>query len=613
MPQKIIYVLSNGGGKFYPNNTLTNFTNNFPVPLEISGKYEIGVQCVGFSSRFKQILLPDNPDVPSLIISNCHLRDRITRCVDDKHGTVHGCDGPVDFNFIDHINVVCGIGDEAKKCIQEECKYWEYYFEDKVYKNKDLQDLQKQIQEDSGVLMKLENNRMIFDIPDNYVETYKYFWVMMHPTFMETFKFKNILLGTFSRSRGTLSDIIYNVSINGKTHVERRANYKGQEYLVYLIAKKKIGFDRFWDTSLVSDKFDLETPMYPKLIKIVSDNIQPQILNSSYSKDLLIFSPDYNNNENYTFREIECIDYVPLLSNLISNFNIKLLDENDQQLQLLKGHATVVKLILREMPLNKESFNVRLTSEPNQHYIDNLPHRFKVKLPAPISLNDKWKVCVNSISHPTNFATFLESESTRQVAFKYEESGDIVKHSFKSNYLYDVEDLISELNHFLEENDIGTCSINYNRLTLSVRTRGTIIFATFVAKVLGLNKRITKEVPYILKFSGLPEGETGDFKVIAEDKIDLIYLQPNYIMMYSNLVKSTVVGGEYTQLLRISPIKDTNLDYVIMEFKHKEFYDLQNFEINTIEIELRAHDGNYINFVSSQDVIINLEFSNYQE
>jgi hypothetical protein len=39
--------------------------------------------------------------------------------------------------------------------------------------------------------------------------------------------------------------------------------------------------------------------------------------------------------------------------------------------------------------------------------------------------------------------------------------------------------------------------------------------------------------------------------------------------------------------------------------------DLQNTEINEIEIELRSHDGEYIYFGNDQNVILNLEFSNY--
>lgn len=615
MSQKIIYVLSNGGGNYYPTNTLTNFTNNFPIPLEVGGKYEIGVQCIGFSSRFKQILLPSSPDIPSLIISNCNVKDRLTTCIDEEHGSKHGCDGPVKFDFEDQ-DLKCSLTKEGRTvCVTEECRYWKYYFEDKVYTTKDLEELQQRIEDNTGVLLKLENNRMIFDIPDSYAEKYTYFWVMLHPTFMETFNFQNILLGTSERSKGDLYDTIYHVSIGGKSHIERRVVYKGQEYFAYLISRKKIGFQKYVDTSLVSAKFDLDAPRYPKFIKVVSDNIQPQILNSKYSKDLLIFSPDYSQRENYTFREIECIDYVPLLSDVITNFNIKLLDETDQQLQLLKGHATIVKLILRKMPPNKESFNVRITSAPSENYKDNLPHKFKVKLPSSISLDSRWKVCVNSISHPANFATFLELENSRQVAFKFAETGDVVKCTFKSNYLYNEEELTSELNKFLIDNDIGRCEVVKNTLSLFVEAQGSFIFSNFTAKILGLNKKIVKDTPFMIKLVGVSEYSTpeNEYVIVAKDKIDLNYLKPNYIMMYSNLVKSTVVGGEFTQLLRIAPIKDTNLEYVIMEFKHKEFYDLQNFELSTIEIELRAHDGHFVNFVSSQDVILNLEFSNYQE
>jgi len=615
MSQRIIYVLSNGGKDYFPENTLTNFSNNFPIPLDVEGKYEIGVQCIGFSSRFKQILLPSKPDIPSLIISNCNVRDRLTTCIDEEHGTKHGCDGPVKFDFEDQ-DLKCTVNQEGKtKCVIEECKYWKYYFEDKVYTMKDLEALKQQIEDNTGLLMKLEDSRMVFDIPDSFVEKYSYFWVMLHPTFMETFKFQNVLLGSSTRSKGDLYDTIYNVSIAGKNHVERRAVYKGQEFFVYLISRKKVGPQKYIDTSLVSAKFDLDTPRYPKLIKVVSENIQPQILNSNYSKDLLIFSPDYSRAESYTFREIECIDYVPLLSDVISSFNIKLLDETDEQLQLLKGHATIVKLILRKMPANKESFNVRITSAPNANYKDNLPHKFKVNLPVPISLDNQWKVCLNSISHPSRFATFLDLESTRQVAFKFLDSGDVVKFAFKNNYLYDEDDLVSEFNTFLEDNDIGKCEVVKHAFSIHVRTPGTFIFSNYVAKILGLNRKAVKDTPFVLKLLGVSEYSigSGEYKVTSKDKLDLNYLKPNYIMMYSNLVKSTVVGGEYTQLLRIAPIKETDLEYVIMEFKHKEFYDLQNFELNTIEIELRAHDGHFINFVSSQDVILNLEFSNYQD
>ncbi|EFX62609.1 hypothetical protein DAPPUDRAFT_336709 [Daphnia pulex] len=49
-------------------------------------------------------------------------------------------------------------------------------------------------------------------------------------------------------------------------------------------------------------------------------------------------------------------------------------------------------------------------------------------------------------------------------------------------------------------------------------------------------------------------------------------------------------GGEYHKILRIIPIRESKTGYIISEFKHKEFHELQNTEIRELEIELRAHD-----------------------
>jgi hypothetical protein len=67
----------------------------------------------------------------------------------------------------------------------------------------------------------------------------------------------------------------------------------------------------------------------------------------------------------------------------------------------------------------------------------------------------------------------------------------------------------------------------------------------------------------------------------------------------------------FWEFLRIIPIRESKTGYVISEFKHKDFYELQNTEIKEIEIELCAHDGEIINFKSKQNIVLNLLFSNY--
>jgi len=96
-----------------------------------------------------------------------------------------------------------------------------------------------------------------------------------------------------------------------------------------------------------------------------------------------------------------------------------------------------------------------------------------------------------------------------------------------------------------------------------------------------------------------------------QDVISLNLLDAKYICMYANFISPTILAGEYHKLLRIIPIRESKTGYVISEFKHKDFYELQNTEIKEIEIELRAHDGELINFKSKQNIILNLLFSNY--
>jgi len=61
--------------------------------------------------------------------------------------------------------------------------------------------------------------------------------------------------------------------------------------------------------------------------------------------------------------------------------------------------------------------------------------------------------------------------------------------------------------------------------------------------------------------------------------------------------------------MRIVPIVDSKFQYVLSEFKHRDYYELENYELNIIEVQLRSHDGKFINFGGGQDIILDLEFS----
>lgn len=651
MSEQIIYLMSNGGGKAYPDNTLTKFRNKFPAPLEINNKYEIGVQAFGFSSLFKNIKTPINKTLPSLIITDCQRRAKVGSCV--FYGA-RGCEGIITFDFLSR-KTQCGLevtnDASGRTCLQSaimhrricsndggctndnqtagsrptdvgptsnnstDCTYWFYYLDsDSYFGPNELEDLKRQIRGDTGLVLTYEDGRLMFDNNKDDQRSQRYLFIMFHPTFQETFKFQRALdFKSYMKALG-VEGHPYLVTMDGKMRTERIATYRYTKYFVYQVAKAYIRPDAFIDHRIISAKISLDRPNYPKYIKIMSEQIVPQILNSTFSSVLLIFSPDYKLNERYTFREIEAIDFVPLLNSTISEFSIKVVDENDQQLDLVSGHATVVKLILKEMPIDKTSFNVRLTSSQSIEYTDNSSSRFRVQLPTPLNLNENWRVAINSISHPTTFATFLNEQEHRIFFYKTEEDAVIYKHIFQKGHIYSETELARELDTFLRTKNIGSCSYVLDRMQMLFSKTGKLAISDSAARVLGFSRKSVKEkqVFSFLDKSSLDFNKsTGEFLLRGDYKPNLSIMSPNYIMIYSDIVKSTIVGGEFTKLLRIAPIKQSELGYSITEFRNKEKYELDHYEIKSIDIMLCAHDGDLIDFVSNQEVIINLEFSNY--
>ena len=83
-------------------------------------------------------------------------------------------------------------------------------------------------------------------------------------------------------------------------------------------------------------------------------------------------------------------------------------------------------------------------------------------------------------------------------------------------------------------------------------------------------------------------------------------------MLYSNIVSPTIIGGTYSNILKIFPIVTTEDDYVIHQFKNPEYHELLNNEVKTINLQFRTHSGDFIYFSSSEVVIVDLTFSNFE-
>ena len=88
------------------------------------------------------------------------------------------------------------------------------------------------------------------------------------------------------------------------------------------------------------------------------------------------------------------------------------------------------------------------------------------------------------------------------------------------------------------------------------------------------------------------------------------YFRPNYFIIYSNIVQPSIIGNQYSPILKIVPVLDSKEPFKLYDFKQREFYHIANTEITEIKMELRTHDGEYVNFLTDQNVVMNLQFSN---
>ncbi|MCZ2207701.1 hypothetical protein [Cylindrospermopsis raciborskii] len=609
--EETLYIISNGSTNFY-SNTLTNFTNKMPIPLQIGKRYEIGIQSIGFWCQFQNVLSPPK-NIVSLYITDCKAvkEARTFDCVRDSIE-----EGPLeilceaDINWHDATKPVCKQG----TCIPQ-CRLWSWHLNNKSYDLQDIQDLCQDISSKTGIIAEFINSRLQFRVSPQTKN--KPFWIMMHPTFMKSFEF--MPYATVSKSVDMLGKVqaalINSVAIDGTDHriTMPRISHRGQFYHSYIIEYEE-NDGVFIEKYLLSNVKQLDESIFPKTVHVDSDSIQAQILNSKYSQCLLVFSPNIKQ-EKYLFREIDTVNYVPLLNNIISHINIKLLDSTDEELHLLPGPASIVKLLLREMISNQNTFTITLTSERSKNYMDNTSSSFKVKIPNTITIdNNTWRVCLNSICFPTTFSTFPSDEKQRRLGWV---SNTIrVIHVFKSKHKYTESEIVSEIDSFLKINDIGSCVLELNKIVFTFKKRGRMITDSFVSRLLGIIPTSDPNVKksYITDITNIPvesfeNSATGTHTTTLPYSVALNYSQPNYLMIYSNIVKPVVIGGEYKKLLRICPIVESQLEFTTEYFKHKEYCELENSHIDTIEIVLASHDGELINFKDTHDVIVNLQFS----
>lgn len=589
------YVLSNASTDIFPENTLTEFKNVLPKTLyfQEKDKWEVGVESIGISSMFRNTYMP-KPGVPVLYAG--HL---LTKIKEFRQSPV--TDAKLDWHF--------SLDFELKKGGRLE------YFEmkDKYYTKADLYSMLNLLNQKFKPYCHFhyDGDKMSISYFDHYNLKYPGSWIYLHETFAKTFQFNSFLvkqLTMLKKINGNNSNRVDLVTIGGNMLLERKVAVGDEIYYGYYLSADK---DMPYHGTLVSDHIHLgRHEQLPSIIKVQCDIIEPQILNNSYSQDLLVLNTAVQYTNNYYYHDIKRVSYFPLLFNDVSQIKIKLVDEYDQKLQLLKGHATILKLRFRHNRKKMaESFYVRITSKPNSIHPNNDANNFINQLPSTKFLNEDWKVALSSISLPNRFTTFLNKHPDfRSLVFKPPDRQPITL-VFKSNVAYTPSSLVSEINTFFSENNIGDAKIDWlGRIEFNLNEQVTFAVGLDAVNVLGYQSGLV--IPGKSNFMFIRPFNDSPKRLTFESPVNVDYYRPNYFIIYSNIVKPSVIGNLFSPILKLVPILDAKDAFKLMEFEVGEYYNIPNSEINEIRMELRTHDGEPVNFVKDQHIVMNLHFTN---
>lgn len=648
--EKSIYLLSNGSTKYFPENTLTSFKNKLPFNLETNQdeKFEVAVQSIGFITNFRNLELPKNKELPSFITFQT------------KKGVNLITNDQIEKNFEN---------EEFKNNITNQHNF---YFQDEFYNNNDLEVYFERVNEKttySNFSLDSENKTLKIE-PKNLQKNLKSsYYVMIHPTLINSFGLstKELIAKLPKRvefySRDEFDPFLKEKLKMRKLNVDNKnfyqfnsqtrgyfneilkldsreffINFKNENYLTFLIDANEKYF--------VYGTKNIEEINFPFYVKVQSSNIVPNILDSNYSSDLICFSPEFKANEQFYFHEFKNKEFSTLNNTILDNFEINLLDENNEKLNLLSGISTFIHLRIRKMYNEDLTFNIRCSSKIDHENLTNTSYKFKKNLPQTLTLNKNWRMALTSISYPTTFSTFLKDPSTRTITIKKIQTDDaIILHEFKiPDFInFSRNDLLNIIDLFLRKTLCGSIQIKNDKFSImwdigSNYKKYEIEIPIGLLKLLGYdgvyswaldfdeNNQINNQDNRSIKFSIDKTKDSSDpnlrikkienknniYELIFNKKMDLTYFHPNYIIIYLNVLNTTLVGGEFMKVLKIFPVKyNKTTNYTIMEFENKEFIELQNTEIKELEFELRGHDGEFISFQDDKNVIINLELKNY--
>lgn len=549
MEDKIIFAMSNASTDVY-NNTLSNFKNILPekIPLREEDNWHIAIESIGMPTEFENFTFPPNVNTPSIILK-AEGGSKI-----NVHFPITLYDETVLKNVFENINLTYA-------------KYVNF-----------------SITKEKKVLIREGKKR------DPLVDITIY----IHETMIKNFGFEippYYTVRASSKSAKFKEEIYYKLSFNVTRTIDNLKTF-----------------------DLLNDEPIRHTPLnftssYPKVIKIFCDNIEGGVFNNTFSHVIGVFTLEKS--VPFYIHQFKTKEYFPILNTLLTKLSITLKDENDKPLNILPGQSTFVKLHLRKML--QASQVVRVTSETSKEFPLNAQNNFSVLLPSTLYLHGQWKVALSSISLRPNF--FSVPKVLKMTVNVLQNKLDLSTGSASENVDQTIEIppgnyTIMEIVNLINNEYAKTNSFNIN---LSPTGKYDFLCGPMIGEYIRIDHELLQLLGY--DYSKInTNGKQTEFtdlyfrkkiRCTAPPRINA--LKPLYIIVYADFVESSVIGSNYSKVLKVLPITESN-DMQLLEFEHLEFFNVQNTQLSFIKIQLRTNAGDLIYFNNTDDVLLSLNF-----
>ena len=435
------------------------------------------------------------------------------------------------------------------------------------------------------------------------------------------------------------------------SHTFKKTNIDGEIYY-YFYNSPVFREKDFYPFKSKKNEFPITAP---KIMQIISPDIEHAINNNSYSQCLKQFTVDATEVGKYIHREFENYEFFEVLDKSIDSFEIKITDGNSEKIRLTQGLPTWVKLVF--VSNMKKIEHVRITSEPNILHKDNVMSSFTVELPqqldftwqknprvalSRISFMNKWELMPGL---RLDFLIYnIETDEISHFRCPKGKSGprtceEIIK-------WFEKEAKKNGPTQITRDNDME----NY---TLVFGSKSILIIGRDLAQCLGLWSTNNEKPIYVGSFNRYERDKdfekhiekavkgydatlndyksfsaNGDYLIYCEEVFESnligsnksfifplksppldIELYPNNLYIFSNIVKPTILASEFRRLIRIIPLphdkKDQNIS---IDFSTPEFHNLSELHPKTLQFEIVTIDGRPVKPFFSSHVYMSLQF-----